>query len=259
MKYAHRRFSRGILCFLAVVTAVVCYGFSEGKKPIKPTLEETKAAYAQADKALNAAWKQIETKWKDKPLRLETLREKQRHWIRYRDYHSNEMVMRDYNLTAEILKNSVEHWQTMTHITRVRTQILRAILDAAKNPPELTGTWTDGYGGSLTLVKVNDDQVAFTIDVVRGPTYHLGNLWGLAEINDGIIRYTDKQNQKKYKKKPTWLTWIDRGNHLELLEANSHFYCGARAYFSGDYYRVGDVTQAQRQRVLKQARENPEW
>ena len=252
MKRSYRYLPQLLLSAIVAVAALICNAESNKPQNRKPSLEQAKADYARADKSLNTAWEELQ-KTPDK-RRFESLRWDQRRWIGYRDYFSGEVVMRDYNIPAGKLKQRLEHWQSMTDITRQRLDILRSIISARKKQLELTGIWSDGYGGYLNIVTLGDGKIAFSIDVVRGPTHHLGSLGGLAKQNGDIIRFTDAETKSKGDKETAWLTEIRRADHIEVITANAQPYCGARAYFDGDYYRIGDLRKIQRERMLKAVR-----
>ncbi|MFK7788071.1 MAG: lysozyme inhibitor LprI family protein [Phycisphaeraceae bacterium] len=225
----------------------------------KPSLAQAKATYEQNDRDLNKAYKSVKAELPEHTFA--ELKAKQRGWIHYRDFFCDEVIRRDSPRLAKAdLTKEVVYWQRMSGITHERTAILRAILSAhqGKEKP-LTGRWIDGYGGYLNIVE-QGDKIAFEIDVVRGPTYHLGNLAGVAERNGQLIRFNDggEDDGKGYVRKPAWVTFIHRANHIELITAGAQIYCGARAYFDNDYYRVGDLTEKARKQVLKQAGGEPD-
>ncbi len=251
MTRSYRYLPKVVLSVIVAAAALVCSAKPSKPQDSEPSLEQAKADYIRADKALNAAWEEFK-KTPDK-RRFESLRWDQRRWIGYRDYFSGEVLMRDHNIPAGKLKQRAEHWKSMTDITRQRISILRSIISARKKRLELTGMWTDGYGGHMDIVTLGDGKIAFSIEVVRGPTHHLGSLTGLADKNGSIIRFSDAETEPK-KEKATWLTAIQRGDHIEVITANSHYYHGMRAYFDGDYYRIGDLKKIQRDRIVKNVR-----
>ena len=51
--------------------------------------------------------------------------------------------------------------------------------------PHRAGTYDDGFGGTLTLKPANGDTYAFHIEVVRGPTYHTGDVEGDVHLQTG--------------------------------------------------------------------------
>jgi uncharacterized protein YecT (DUF1311 family) len=244
---------------LALLLAVLLCPATAWPEQDKPSLAEAKAAYKEADRALNAAYQSAKAELSEDAF--EDLKTKQRGWIRYRDYFSNDVLIRDDPSLADVdLTQTAIHWQTMAGITEQRTAILQSIVgsELGKDFP-LTGRWIDGFGGYLNIVE-QDGQIAFEIDVVRGPTHHLGHIAGRAQVNGQLIRYSDggEDDGKGYTRKPAWVTFLQRPDHIELITANAQYYCGARAYFDNDYYRVGDLTDEDRQRVLKQAAGDPE-
>jgi uncharacterized protein YecT (DUF1311 family) len=174
-------------------------------------LTEAEAAYEEADRALNREYQRAREVLFERAF--EELREKQRRWIDYRDYHCGE-VLRHNSLAlanADLLQR-VEYWERMSEITRERTAILRSIVAAHEgDTPPLGGIWIDGYGASLSIVEL-DGRIAFEIDVVRGPTFHLGNIIGYAAVNGTLARFDDggEDDGKGDVRKAAWLTFIRR-------------------------------------------------
>ncbi|MFA9479719.1 hypothetical protein ACERK3_15640 [Phycisphaerales bacterium AB-hyl4] len=107
------------------------------------------------------------------------------------------------------------------------------------------GLWTDSNGGTLRVVD-RGDTILFDLDVVRGPTEHVGYIAGQAERNRTLARFSDKDlhiPEKPEDDAETWLSFIHRGDTLELVGANTLLYHGARAYFDGQYTRVEPLSE----------------
>lgn len=207
-------------------------------------LATAKAGYADADRALNEQYQQTRKALAEREF--ESLRTEQRAWIRYRDARSTAAVRYDVRSTPEGEEKSVAHyWQTMAGLTRARTVMVRAWRDNRSDKP-LTGRYADDYGGSLMIVQ-KGDRLHFAMEVVRGPTYHTGAIRGVARINGALARYSDNAVGKD---EETWITFITGSRRLKVIAANSGYYHGARAYFDGDYLRVGDLTPEQTRAVL---------
>ena len=240
---------------IALVLAVFLHPVTAWPEQDKPSLAEAKAAYKEADRALNAAYESAKAELAEHDF--EDLKTKQRSWIRYRDDFTNDSLRwNDPALAGADLTQVVAYWQRMERITRERTGILRSIVgsELGKDFP-LTGRWIDGFGGYLDIVEQDGQEAAFEINVTRGTTHHSGQIAGLAKANGRILRYSDggEDDGKGYVRKPAWVTLIRRHDHIELISVNAQHYCGARAYFDSDYYRVGDLTEEDRKRVLESA------
>lgn len=76
------------------------------------------------------------------------------------------------------------------------------------------------------------------MEVVRGPTYHTGNLSGVMQVNGERARFSDGGGEDA-EAGEAWLDWkqVD-GQRIELEATNAQQYHGARAYFDGVYLRV---------------------
>ncbi|MFA9479715.1 hypothetical protein ACERK3_15620 [Phycisphaerales bacterium AB-hyl4] len=107
------------------------------------------------------------------------------------------------------------------------------------------GLWTDGNGGTLRVVD-RGDTILFDLDVMRGPTAHVGYIAGQAERNRTLARFSDKDRfipEKPDDDAATWLTFIHRGDTLELAGVHTQPYHGARAFFDGHYTQVGPLSE----------------
>lgn len=208
-------------------------------------LASAKAEFAIADRELNEQY-QLTRKVLSESA-FESLREEQRDWLRYRDARSTEAVRYDERLTPEGKeKDSAYFWKQMTQLTMNRTEMVEGWRDTRFDKP-LTGRYADDYGGRMLLYQ-EDDRLYFLIDVVRGPTYHMGGIAGVAQINDELARYSDDDTENK--EKETWVTFIIGGQRLKLITANARYYHGARAYFDGEYLRVDDLTAEEKKAVV---------
>ena len=98
-----------------------------------------------------------------------------------------------------------------------------------------------------------DGKLHFVIQVVRGPTSHLGALAGVAAWNTRIGWFSDKGRDPS-KPEETNLAFVQRGRELEVIGANTGFYHGMRAYFDGKYIKVKPLDQKTQDKVLKAAK-----
>lgn len=209
------------------------------------TLEQAKARYSAADKSLNLSYAKAKTKLPEHLF--SELQEDQRSWLSYRDYRSLQAAGFDGGAEEGKEKSTVEYWTTLTSITEERVRIIGGWIGHDSFAHEWEGIWTDGEGGLLAIFENEDGQFAFTLDVVRGPTYHVGSIGGRAVWNGSTARFTlmtEGEDQE------TWLTFLKPGVRLEVIGENTSPYHGARAYFDGKYVRVAELTAADREAIL---------
>jgi hypothetical protein len=88
--------------------------------------------------------------------------------------------------------------------------------------------------------------------VVRGPTYHTGSLAGVASWNWPLGWFSDKGRDKE-KTDETNLVFVQAGNVLKIIGANTGYYHGARAYFDGEYCKSGELDEKEKADVMKSA------
>ena len=237
---------RRLILRLTILYALLALFITGAAHAADQELDRVKAEFANADRELNEQYQLTRKALSES--QFDALREEQRDWLRYRDARSNAAVHYEERSTPEGQEqSSVYFWQKMTDLTRQRTEMVKAWRDMRFDKP-LTGRYADDYGGSMLLYQ-DDDKLYFLIEVVRGPTYHLGGITGIAQINGHMARYSD--NDTENKKKETWVTFITGGQRLKLITANAHYYHGARAYFDGEYLRVADLTPQEKKAVIE--------
>ena len=231
------------ICFLLLVLAVPALLQAEQEKP--KTLAEAKAAFAKADKMLNDAWAAAK-KALPEPEFAE-LQIKQRDWAKYRESQGR-AANRDNDEPEG--KQSTGYYEAVTALTQIRADWLRGRI-RTENDESLTGIWTDSFGGEIEIVQ-EKDRLLFTIEVVRGPTYHTGSLAGIASWNYPLGWFSDKGRDKD-KTEETNLVFVQGGNILKIVGANTTYYHGARAYFDGDYCEAGSLDEKRKAEVIRAA------
>ena len=195
----------------------------------KLTLDQAKALYAKADKELNLIYKSVKV-----PAHLsEEYKEDQRSWIKYRDY------MAEFQASlidrADDVKKSIAYWEMMAGLTESRGKYLQAWQGVAQDD-EWSGEYTDGRGGWMVIQR-EGDKLKFEVSVVRGPTHHLGDVSGVAQINKFTARYAEPLNEEG--NQGAWLTFKQHNTNFIKLEAdNAQHLHGMRAYFDGVYIRI---------------------
>lgn len=177
------------------------------------------------------------------------LQVEQRKWIDYREYRAKAAAVFDGGAQEGKEKQNPEYWNSAGAITEVRTEIINALVNTDKFADrEWQGTWIDGKGGTIRITENEDGSILFLAECVRGPTYHTGSIDGTARVNGRTARFSIKEDVAE---KETWLTFLKREKKLELVSENAQYYCGARAYFDGEYVRVANLNPEELQKELK--------
>ncbi len=213
------------------------------------TLAQAKAKFAAADKALNEAYAKAKASLPDGVFA--ELQQDQREWITYRDGRSAEAAAYDGGAEEGKERENVEYWRSLADLTGERTAILGGWMKWDSFAHEWEGVWTDGHGGTLSILQSGAGEFRFVLDVVRGPTYHLGHIGGLAKWNGNTARFTADEITAEGE---TWLTFVKRGLKLEVIAENASGYHGARAYFDGHYLRIAELTEEDRRNILSPER-----
>ena len=229
---------------------------AQDEKPL--TLEQEKSAFQAADAALNKAYqtaKSTLSEWE-----FSELQEDQREWIEFRDSSSqSSAVYDDGPQFEEREESSTAFWRTMKFLTQTRARIIKGWTEGTDRENFWDGEWTDGYGGWLRILQDEDTGTfRFFIEVVRGPTYHLGMLSGQAKTNGSMAFFSDEGTDEKTGDDPeTWLIFdaAESGPRLTIRGVNTSYYHGVRAYFGGTYTWVGELDEAARKEVLTGKRE----
>ena len=206
---------------------------ASGEYKLVSTEELTRRAqkrYDAADALLNQRYKAVQAKFSE--TKSGELKALQKRWIESRDYKAAGVERRQ----DETAPHNLDYWDEMHSLTVTRVEFLDAFI--GKNvEPGLVGEFFDYHGGTLTLTP-KKQGLGFAFEVVRGPTAHLGNVEGVAKFN------ADKSQA----------SWIDpedkeckisftfsESRIAEVTEENTDNYHGARAYFSGTYYKVPEA------------------
>ncbi len=211
-------------------------------------LKLVRAKYTQADATLNLVYTGLMIRLPED--KKSALRDRQRDWIEHRDYMADYQAKLyaqtdpDLNPKEKNFKNkSLSYWESLVSSTESQSEFLKVY--GRGNPKHLLGgSWTDGNGGLLELRPINNTGLGFSIDVVRGPTAHLGNLKGSAsfagnEKNKAV--FVDTNKNSFIDGKPCKIEFIFDGETIELKSENAQMYHGVRAYFDGTYFRSGPL------------------
>lgn len=203
---------------------------------------DAKAEFDKKDRELNATYAGLK---KDLPAHLfSTLQEDQRDWLGYRD------GIADWQAREKDPERSVEKWETSAGITESRVEWLKAWRRIPDDQESWEGRFSDSRGGLLEIITHNG-KTHFVLNVVRGPTYHSGGIGGVMRINGGTAWFETKSEETE---RPTWLTFVrehDGTGRIRILGENTGPFHGMRAYFEGQYLRLGAVDAKDRERVMK--------
>ncbi len=209
------------------------------------TLNQAKEEFAKQDRALNKSYEEAKAKLPE--YLFAKVQEAQRDWIDYRDQRAKAAAILEGRAENENEKANSEYWVAMAYLTETRIEILQAWLKTNSYSKTWEGAWIDGYGGILLIAEKDDGSLSFTCTVVRGPSYHLGNIAGTAKANQSTARFSIKEEGEKQE---TWLTFLQQNDgRLRLIGENTQYYHGARAYFDGQYLRIRELTAEDRKEI----------
>lgn len=212
-------------------------------------LPQAKTKFATADKELNKVY--AEAKAALSTEEFTELQQSQRSWITYSAELAGQRASYDANADAPAEELEARTLEWRTELTESRTSLIRGLLKAGSFAHEWEGVWTDGEGGYLAILQNEKGKFAFALEVVRGPTYHLGFLNGTADWNGATARFTTRSEGEENE---TWITFLQRGRKMEVIGENTSGFHGVRAYFDGNYVRVAELTEKDRIAILEPER-----
>jgi uncharacterized protein YecT (DUF1311 family) len=239
---------------LTLVTLLVCGLLpavaTAQEKELSP--EEVKALYDKADKALNEAWAEAKQKLSERDFTK--LKDEQRAWMGYRDYLARSPMYTGEPAQDELPLDSPAYLKAAAGLEDMRTEYLKGLVRAWNEDENMTGRWTDSYGGHIDIVE-RDGRLHFVMECVRGPTSHIGGISGEAVWNRTIGWFSDKGRAEKGDEGETSLSFIRRDGRLEIIGANTGYYHGARAYFDGDYVKTSTLSAQDQEKIIKAAKD----
>ena len=206
---------------------------------IAETLERARRRYEAADSLLNVTYKGVRAELT--PKRQSELRDAQRDWIAVRDARAEWAAH-----GADDSKVVPDYWEELLSQTVTRLEFLK-VYTGRNIPAGLSGSYDDFFGGSLDL-ELTKAGLRFSIDVVRGPSSHLGDISGLAlRRNDRLFSYKERipNDEQSPDRVPAELTFtlID-AHRVRVVGKNTDAHHGARAYFDGLYLKTGKLRKS---------------
>lgn len=233
---------RAAFLVVAVLFAILDCAGGQG-----PTLAEAKAAFARHDRKLNIVYSALKKELEADRFAL--VQEDQRQWLEYRDY----VAEWQSQARQKDPREDVGYWEMAAGMTEERVDYLRAWRGIGE-PGSWAGRYSDGRGGLLEIVEA-EHGFYFSLLVVRGPTSHIGDIAGKAEVNGFMARFSVKDEGME---RPCWISFLNNRNgdgRIEVFTANADRYHGMRAYFDATYLRVGLLDAKARAEVIAAANE----
>ncbi len=208
-------------------------------------LKLVRARHTMADAKLNHVYTRLMIRLtKAKKIKL---RKRQLSWIEYRDYmakYQYQLMARGKSDDIKTLQKSANYWEVMADLTEAQSRFLE-IYGSGNPQHRFDGSWTDGRGGWLeTRIDAKSTGLDFNISVVRGPTFHLGDIKGFAPfVGEGKNKalFIDSNKESFIDGKACTIEFLFDGEKITVNSKNDRMYLGMRAYFSADYYREGDL------------------
>jgi uncharacterized protein YecT (DUF1311 family) len=133
-------------------------------------------------------------------------------------------------------RTKLEYWDKLVELTSTRLEFLKAY--SRKGIPKgVTATYRDFEGGWLHLEE-RKQGLAFSLEVVRGPTAHSGYIDGIAK-REGKRATFREVVPKDEEREPAEITFTFLAENKVQVEAkNAGYHGGARAYFEGLYFKA---------------------
>ena len=206
-----------------------------------------------ADQELNTTYRRLLKRLA--PAIATEMREDSRNWIRMKEYNCgfrSEMLRE-----ADEDQRRIEFLSCALGYTTARTEYLKRAFGQEGVAAKVAGMYDDGFDGSLEWKAVKKDEkqssgqeFEFRIEVVRGPTAHLGEINGrvfISENNRGV--YEERPNCSGIKnaaltqQEPCCRLDFQLSENkgyrtIEVRETDCGYYHGARAYFDGRYRKI---------------------
>ena len=240
------------------VVALCLAGAATGQDAAE--LEQRRQEFEVADARLNAVYQQARELLPEQVFIA--LRDLQREWLEGRDQRARDLA----SFNRPVVDSSFpmraggppvetwpEFWEARRSLTEARTEFVRGWVQAYDGTFAglglWEGVWTDGYGGSLRLLAAGDGVLLLDMEVVRGPTFHTGQVSGRGTIREpGAVFSWQVPGES-----PAAGLMLRRLGPVAVVETSGpiDYFLGARAYFDGSYVRVSGLSPLQRLELLE--------
>lgn len=211
--------------------------------------------FHKVDNSLNNVYKQLKNRIQ--PAVAQLMQKQSRNWIKYKEYQCG------WQSQIETGKNndSATYYKCLSELTRERTTYIKSAFSKRHNPAGLAGSYDDAFGGLLSIHSLaKSDPVVtrledplrgpvklpafkegtkykFKIEVVRGPTAHIGEIEGEFIIQNGMGLYMEPAVSELSDGKCK-LEFTMHVYSIAIREKQCGYYHGARAFFDGTFYRI---------------------
>lgn len=211
--------------------------FEEEEVSEEEALARAMAEYQKQDLLLNDFYEELMSRLTQE--QKADLRDRQRAWIEHKEY----MAGFQARAPEGEEQNHAIYWETAAYMTQSRTGFLKFVYNNKEVSPSVSGTYIDERGGTLSILERADDWI-FHIDVVRGPTYHLGFVRGEAAKDGEGANFEEWREEYIFDGKAAKISFKREGSKVIIEGENTGAYHGARAYFDGEYFKVTDLIHA---------------
>ncbi len=197
----------------------------------KPTLKETRAKFEERDAVLNEVYQSLLARL-DKTGAAQ-LRENERMWVVYR----SDMAKADAVDDGDNPGLSADYWESMADYTDDRLVFLRA-WTGKDLPPGIAGTYSDSFGGTLTLTQ-GEDGIDFELYVARGRDHNEGEMAGTLHFLEGKAFFRDKPEAGDNGPASVLGFFFVDGHTMKIIDnAVSDNNMNRHIYFAGDYFKI---------------------
>lgn len=226
-------------------------------------------AFRAADRRLNILYRSLRKKLPEKTRK--EIRDDSRMWIRRKEYNCGWQRENADEKNAESA-----YYECLSGETRSRIEYLQLAFGGEQTHDSIQGTYQDGASGVLVL-KNEGDHYRFAIQVVRGPTSHLGELNGTLADFSAAQKHPTKP-EEKILPSATYTAGLKNDDPYDDCtidfylvsyetvqgrrpsfriseEGRCTAYHGARAYFDGTFRKTSDEIAAP---ISSQENEIPE-
>jgi uncharacterized protein YecT (DUF1311 family) len=222
---------------MAQDTAIECE-----RAPAK--LSAAQAKFKAADQQLNSVWKEVKAKLPG--AQFQSILSEQRAWPEYRDVQAAVSAASGERVEIAQVRGCAELYDAQAQITESRRKYLAALIAPALADAKFwRGAFSDSFGGAV-FIDPRKDGLHFSLDVVRGETFHTGQIGGVAKLTGQQALFktsTDNyETEDENDQLPVRVKFTRIGNVLSIETTNAQNFGGARAYFDGNYARIADLS-----------------